>query len=478
MYQSSPSSWRGRGGYAPRRGRGGAPLRPVRREVQPDLGKHPLGKLLQTIKPSDLLSVNLPLGDPAITNCNDIASYNWLNSATPTIVVPGRPPLWTPLPTSQQLKEDSGEYYRDPNAARAPQFPTEPAVRAIMTSNPDFETSEVDVFACGSTLGNLLRFVRSIDKAFRFHVQLVGNTVFFIRKENDPKELIQGVHGYGHTFPEAYAPWERDVKDSETHQRVVQYTLGALKCLVRFECDGFLKDKTDQATAPSQKPGGGSSLTDALDAMMSTASYTPSTTTPLQVKTGGSKVPRASVFDLKTRSGKWKKEFDLEDILPVLWLKQIPNFILAYHNGSGRFERKDISIRDLTDEFKQWEARNQSAITMLCTLLKKIIEIARAEDSGKLDVYSPRAGMLEVRKQHGEGVEVLPDALLAQWANEGVECHDEEEEEDDDDYGGHSPGGFYGGYGYRGQYDSDDDGDMDFTACSVEECGYCGKCTY
>src|SRR5437764_7357210 len=91
-------------------------------------------------------------------------------------------------------------------------------------------------------MGNLLRFVRKIDKPFRFHVEVVGNTVFFIRREISPTELIPNVRGYGHTFPEAYTTWETDARGSESHQRIVMYTFGGLKCLVRFESDGYLRD--------------------------------------------------------------------------------------------------------------------------------------------------------------------------------------------------------------------------------------------
>ena len=59
----------------------------------------------------------------------------------------------------------------------------EPVVRSIFEAQPDFKAQEVDVFGCGSTLGNLLRFARNVDteKAFRFLVEVVGETVFFIR---------------------------------------------------------------------------------------------------------------------------------------------------------------------------------------------------------------------------------------------------------------------------------------------------------
>jgi hypothetical protein len=57
-----------------------------------------------------------------------------------------------------------------------------PVVHAILGTNPRFSPANVDLFACGSTLGNLLRFARGMDKAFRFNVEVIGNTVFFIRK--------------------------------------------------------------------------------------------------------------------------------------------------------------------------------------------------------------------------------------------------------------------------------------------------------
>jgi hypothetical protein len=39
-------------------------------------------------------------------------------------------------------------------------------------------------------------------KPFRFDVDLIGDTVFFVRRENSPTGVIKDVRGYGHTFPE------------------------------------------------------------------------------------------------------------------------------------------------------------------------------------------------------------------------------------------------------------------------------------
>ncbi|TKA75553.1 hypothetical protein B0A49_03587 [Cryomyces minteri] len=169
-----------------------------------------------------------------IEHCEHVASYNWLSGADSTILVPGKPPAWTPLETPRQLTPDSGNYFKDPNAARFPTYPTSPAVRAIFTEQPHFPTQAVDIFACGRTMGNLLAFVRSDDFPFRLYVEVTGNMDFFVRKERSPAELIEGVLGYGHTFREAYTSWEPEVGGSASHQ-LMTYSLLAIPAAHFFD---------------------------------------------------------------------------------------------------------------------------------------------------------------------------------------------------------------------------------------------------
>jgi len=75
----------------------------------------------------------------------------------------------------------------------------EPAVKAVLAQNPCFDTEKADVFGCTSTLGNLLPFLKNDDKPFRFIVEAVGRTVFFVRRENAPDQLIADSRGFGPT---------------------------------------------------------------------------------------------------------------------------------------------------------------------------------------------------------------------------------------------------------------------------------------
>lgn len=350
-------------------------------------------------------------------------------------------------------------------------------MQALLKTRPDFPTHQVDLFACGSTVGNLLRFARGIDKPFRFNVELVGNTIFFVRKENDPKEIIQGIHGFGHTFPEAYTTWERDVKGSNSHQRMVQYNLGGLKCVVRSESDGYLSEKMltlGQTDTVQPKAAQQPTMNDILRAFDDAAieKYTPHGDGELALRSGGSAVPQHSIFDLKTRSGRFNREIDMADVYPQLWLKQIPNFIIAYHDGAGTF--KDIRVLDVKSGVQTWEKDNQRAIQRLVVLLRRLIEEAKQDAAGLLDVYSPGSGRLEIRRQFGGGSHALPPELRAKWEDVGTSDDGSDEDYESAEEGDAS---WKIEYGFSCESGLDDE-DKDFTACSAESCGYCGRCSY
>lgn len=510
-----------RGGGFSKRPTWGKPQNGFQKREEPsiDLNKHPLGSLLETTKLSDLESTTeSDGGDVSIQDCTYIALYNWLNQESPTILVPGKsypftgllfrrmisfqlillpaysyhdlapfpnpycqvkptnkykgkPPQWTPYTTTQDIPEDRGSYYRDPNAARYPPFPTLPAVLSILHTTPFFPTHEIDVFACGSTLGNLLRFTRSVNKPFRFKVQLIGSTVFLIRMENDPRELIEGIHGYGHTFPEAYTTWDESVKGSESHQRLIRYRFAGMNCVVRFECDGYVPQLSSDATSKTSRSFGTKYDIDTLVNELTATStsrkggrFPLSGNTEITIKsdTDEDRIPQDLTFDLKTRSNRSGREIDLEDFYPVLWLKQIPRLIVAYHNGRGRFAPETIQVMMLHDEVRRWETENERGIRRYSTLLKRILKVAKQAGDALLEVCSAGDGTLEIRKQHGEGQHALPLDVRDKW--KGLPMMTDSKKDNPDI-----------GISLVGGNGSDE---ADYTACSADDCGYCGKCSY
>ncbi len=296
----------------------------------------------------------------------------------------------------------------------------------VVSLQADGELADhVDIVACGSTLGNLRRFVSGEEYSFRFLVEKVGNTVFFTRRENSPTEVLVNLKGYGQSFPEAYTTWDLVAKGSYSHHRVLKYQFGGLKFLVRYNADGYLPAGAQDAALRGARPWRAlrdptrapPAIDDNLVRNFSAAgvsSASPGATSRrLAVEKGGDVVDQSIVFDLKTRAV-WKK--DKEDTLaielPRLWVAQVPNFVLAYHKH-GIFS--DIKIRDVRQEVKNWERNHVADLSRLAALLHRIIEAVSAHPTGKMEVYHTKLGPLEFLEQLPGAGDALSSRTKALW---------------------------------------------------------------
>lgn len=400
--------------------------------------------------------------DARITDCSVAASYNWIRSKHPLMLIPGTPPRWAPLAQPIKLPEDEGDFFRDRNAAQFPNHPMEPAIVAALEQSPNLcGSQEVDLVACSSTLGNLLRWLRGEDKQFRILVESVGDTVFFIRREKSPTEKIPDVRGFGHSFPEHYTTWDPDTKGSTSHQRLLRYCFGGLRCLVRFEADGYVaEDSSRTSTHTSKSPSAEATTLDLL-ASMNSATISSEDATPsgaLQVKRGGSHVDQSQVFDLKTRSVRKKEHDTLGQELPRLWVSQLDKFVLAYHTD-GRFE--DIHVMDVHADVEKWERREEETLFRLASLIHRIRKMVTSRPSRKLEVChtSDKTGILQFREQLPGVGDALSAETKARWEMQDGECQPCSDEESDVSLGELSW----------------DDGEEDYTSCSAA-CDYCGRC--
>ncbi|KAF4975041.1 hypothetical protein FZEAL_8110 [Fusarium zealandicum] len=435
----------------------------------------PLGDLIGSISRDDL-EAGLDVSDRAeITGARLIASYNLVSGPSPEIMIPGQPPRWTPHLGPRKLGWDTGCYYRDVNAASYPKHPLEPAIVSVMKMNPNSRIP-VDVVACASTIGNLLRFTKGVvqDRPFRMLAELVGDKLHLIRRENSPKELIPDVKGYGHTFPESYTTWDAAVRRSKSHQRIISYNLCGLDMMVRFEGDGYIRASNPQRRKGS--PGKNTTLENALAQIQNLGISTPlpgSEASELKVSKGGESVPQDTVFDLKTRSVVARQRDTLGDQLPRLWIAQVKTFVLAYHER-GLFKEENIEIKNVEKDIEEWEEMNQPALTRLGVLLQLIIDRARESKDGKLELVWSNSGALQIRQQLKDAGDVLSAAVRKEWEawlGEGpvkplaAEKRDSKMEPTEalrwDDF-------------VDALSDSDEEG-KDFAACD-QECGYCGKC--
>ncbi len=388
--------------------------------------------------------------------------------------------MWTPQAAVKPLQEDSGSYFRDKNAARYPSHPLEPAIVAALAADPALP-SQVDIFACGSTVGNLLRFARGQEKTCRMLAYKLHNTVFLVRRENSPTELIPDVRGYGHTFPEANTTWETDVKGSTSHQRLIRYTFGGLDLVVRFEADGYIKPRVSPTRSPHTKTGTPSPSTADHDPLVSlitsltTASLShpvTSSANPTSLTTTSSHtplIPHTQLFDLKTRSihSRHTKNH-LADELPRLWVSRIPTSILAFHTR-GLFHMGDVEIKDTRGDVEVWERDHAEELARLAGLLHWLRGVVGEEG---VELCMREGGGLEVRRITGVEGGLAGKAVRKSWAGLG-----RVEEEGEGVNLGDGPGDEKVESDAEEEIRWDDGEAKDFTACG-QGCWYCGSCTY
>ena len=275
-----------------------------------------------------------------------------------------------------------------------------------------------------------MRFAASKERSFHFRAELVGKTLFLARQEKSPTALIEGVYGNGHTFPEAYTTWDREVKGSASHQRLVKYDFGGLKIVVRSETDGYLPDKLPTAShaSPSQVEQGNvrvDSLVESLnEASMTTKHSAAASKLAIQVSDNVS-IPQEAIFDLKTRTA--SREYDMEEILPRLWLNRTPNFVIGYHTR-GLFN--DVRVLDVRVSVAEWEQRNTQMLKNFHSVLQELVNAARDLPKGRFGVWRIGTGNLELRHIKDTKWSVLPTSLKARWSSDEVEDFTDEDSDD------------------------------------------------
>ena len=362
-------------------------------------------------------------GPVVLSDFSVVSSYNWLDEPQPTILVPGAPPIWSPPSDAPALKPDKGARYIDQNADRMPHSPVEPFIQAILSHRPAFKFSGVDVITDRRTLRQLYGFASGDEKYFEFGVEVVGDTVVFTRVEPRSRETIAAnkFAGYRQSFEEAYTKLHSAAKGSTSHHRLVTYTIGCLRFLVRSGTDAYRPDAVGQLSTPQASERDGSEefakniKTLSLDKEAASVSATPASI-ELQVIKGGFEVCQAAVLELSTHTA--TKPSIIEDKLIDLYLAQTPCFVEATFRSWGPWNDltsqgarfRDITMTDTRQQIMEWERNHQSELKKLVSIVQQIISEARALDGQGLIRYTGEAiPMLEIEAVEERKVPSFPE---------------------------------------------------------------------
>lgn len=374
----------------------------------------------------------------SITDVKHLSSYNWIEAATPTIAVPGSPPLWSAPKAPRQLKKDSGLIYIAQNAARHPESPLEPLFRALYITIPSFDIQSIDVVTDRNNIRKLLSFInpgstgRGLEP-FTINIEVTKNTAIFSRAETATHEII-GPHefrGFGHEFEKGYTTSQ--ISGSTGHHRIISYRFGDLNFIVRHETDGYVDAGTETTSSNSKEPES-DDLHSMLESLSLSPTNSPAKTTPteskshaktaptgskshakttptgskLAIKEEGQVVPLESTLEIKTRVG--HKPLDMQEVAPQLWVSQTPKLVRAYHY-KGTFTTPEVE--DVAALIKGWEEANQADLSMLVALIKRLVNIVKGCGGSAVVKYDDKKDNLVVCKVDAK--KMLPEDLYSKW---------------------------------------------------------------
>ncbi|KAL9023586.1 MAG: hypothetical protein Q9196_007109 [Gyalolechia fulgens] len=370
--------------------------------------------ILAEISRQDLLDLSTR-PSASITDVKHLSSYNWIEAPTPTIAVPGSPPLWSAPRAPQRLRKDSGFHYIAQNAARHPDSPLEPLFRALYNANPSFDIRSIDVVTDRNNIRKLLSFInpgstRNGLETFTINIEIAKNTAIFCRAETATHEFI-GPHefrGFGHEFEKLYTTSQ--ISGSTGHHRIVSYRFSDLNFIVRHETDGYVAGT--RIPPSNSKAPESDSLSSMLGSLSLSPTNSPPSTTPtgskLTIKEDGQVIPLESTLEIKTRV--IHKPLEVQEVAPQLWISQTLKLVRAYHS-KGTFQRPEVE--DVAALIKRWEEHNQTDLRKLAALINKIVNVVKGCGGNAIVKYDVEQDKLVFLKFDGE--KMLPTDLYSKW---------------------------------------------------------------
>jgi hypothetical protein len=347
-----------------------------------------------------------------------ICTYSWKQVEDPTIYVPGTPARWTPPDTLRKLNPDEGRHWIDQHAARAAVHQFEPLFQALFVANPELRFDDIDIVINRTTLLNLLKFVsKKSVQAFHFTLDLIGKTLFVGRKVAHAKgSPAEG--SCGHNFEKEFTTEDPDLEDAEGHHRVLLYSFGGLRIIVRIEADAYVEIDSEPAATSDPSASSENGPTESI------AHNGPHRTTVIK---GGRTISQENIMELKSNQTQVPKDQMWFGCTPYCGLGSFPQKDPRNY-ARGKVEVKQMSVED----FETWEKENQQSLQKLVWLLEELRNVT-IENGAAIAVYlgkdEPRPeGAAEGSKKPDSSLRVytakdkvgaLPDEIVEKfWSRE------------------------------------------------------------
>ncbi|KAI9448926.1 hypothetical protein F5148DRAFT_987853 [Russula earlei] len=383
--------------------------------------------------------------DVPIENVRYLASYNWVDTEKPTIVVPGSPGVFTGRDVPFTLQPDTGSNFIDQNAGHLSDYPMLPlftAVDVMYGNEAPVDWPSVDVITDRNGLRKLLRWLspsagREVCD-FRIDVELIGTKTIVLGRWEGWARNPPSMRSFGFGFEAAMTSPYPGCPGSG-HHRAISYDMHDLKMIVRFEvdaCSSSTNAGTATATQPEisdmknyekNKPSQSvADLADALESInLASAASAPTKTSArssepiINVIRAGTQVPQDALLELTSRSKYYVDQLDWNELYPQLVLSQTPTLHLGIHERGTFTELREWRVdgagadgdTGAPADFAAQRRRTAEHVVRLARVLEDVQELAISRGPGPAGSFSLvcERGQLRVYACKGAKSCLLPD---------------------------------------------------------------------
>lgn len=319
-----------------------------------------------------------------------------------------------------------GLYCPQQAAYRPPKYPYEPLYKALSIMGPESDFKDTDLVTNRRCLQMLFQFASGNPfQDFRIDLHMVHNTLFLTRREQRTYFVVnaRGTTKVGSNFESAFTTAEPGLEHSSSHHRVLRYTLGDLKCVVRFEADACCNEKQNDLQALDQSCVSlFSSLSEEKirakckqlfsvesEEAAAAAAAAGDISAGTYVVLGGRIVPSSTMAELKTSQG---GKFSVARHLPQLWFGRTSNLLIGTHTDGTFYKLEAV---DLARQLLEWERTHQEQLRKLTWLIAELRKTVQSTPGG----YCILVGKGKARKTTvyaaAKRTSVLPDDIIKQF---------------------------------------------------------------
>ncbi|GJJ10485.1 hypothetical protein Clacol_004711 [Clathrus columnatus] len=341
--------------------------------------------------------------DISIKNFAAVASYSWDDDNKAQILVPGHPKIWVEKSLPFTIEYDIGRTFVDQNSANLGSSPLLPMFMAIRESNKEFKVTDMDFVTDRNGLRKLHRWVngtswskQAVGQSFRIDGELVQNTILLQRWEVESTQ--RGAPGYERNFHKFTTISARDCQNTTGHRRIVTFSFGGLKILMRSMVDACLPNSID----PTEE------ITNELENLKLARKIAAFQDNFLTLCKAGKLVPQDSVIELKTRNLTPRDSLYWSDVYVQLFLSQTPHLYTGIHKR-GEFKKiEKLTLNEVKSKAQEPERGLKRLRKFLGIIQSTVLE--RLTDGESFSIVY-QGGQLFLWKRDGKGGLLPPNVI-------------------------------------------------------------------